>query len=207
MATTEQQSPPNQSPRDIRRQGKADVAAAKARVKADRPFWKKPWVWVVAVIAIAVVSMTMGGGDSGETAGDGDAPEATSAGIGDAVADGKFTFTVSSFDCGAEKLGKGFLAEKAQGQFCVANMSVENTGDEAQLLDAGSMYAYAGDKKYSADTGVSLSVKEGQSFFLEEINPGNTVTGIVAFDVPLDVVPDQLELHDSPFSGGVMVEL
>jgi hypothetical protein len=88
------------------------------------------------------------------------------------VADGKFTFTVNNLECGATRLGRGILSEKAQGEFCVANVTVENTGDEAQTLDASSQYAYVGNKKYSADGEVALSMKKAQSFFLEEINPG-----------------------------------
>ncbi len=43
--------------------------------------------------------------------------------------------------------------------------------------------------------------------FYEPINPGNSLTGTVVFDVPVDAVPASLELHDSAFSGGVTVAL
>ncbi len=43
--------------------------------------------------------------------------------------------------------------------------------------------------------------------FLNEINPGNQVNGIIVFDVPKDVQPTRIELHDSLFSGGVTVPL
>jgi hypothetical protein len=37
--------------------------------------------------------------------------------------------------------------------------------------------------------------------------PGNSLTGTVVFDIPVDAVPASLELHDSLFSGGVTVTL
>lgn len=43
--------------------------------------------------------------------------------------------------------------------------------------------------------------------FLNTINPGNSVTGQVVFDIPADTQPAGIELHDSPFSGGVTVSL
>lgn len=42
---------------------------------------------------------------------------------------------------------------------------------------------------------------------LNDINPGNQVTGVVVFDIPKNVKLTRLELHDSPFSGGVPVSL
>jgi hypothetical protein len=208
-----------QSKRDARRQTKADLAAAKARAKAERPFYKKPWVWVIGVIAfIVVVSLASGGTDTDTgTAGGGTqqaaggggesqpkAGGAKVAGIGDPAADGQFTFTVNDFECGLKKVGPGFLAERAQGQFCVARMSVKNTGDQAQTLDASSQFAYIAGKEYEAEGGIYSD----ESFFLENIiNPGNKVKGIVAWDVPKGKKPDRLELHDSLFSGGVTVNL
>jgi hypothetical protein len=43
--------------------------------------------------------------------------------------------------------------------------------------------------------------------FLNEINPGNTVHGKIAFDMPNGVNAMKAELHDSMFSGGVTVNL
>jgi hypothetical protein len=43
--------------------------------------------------------------------------------------------------------------------------------------------------------------------FLADINPGNTVEGVLVFDIASDAVPAWIELHDSPSSGGVTVAL
>ena len=43
--------------------------------------------------------------------------------------------------------------------------------------------------------------------FLNEINPGNQVVGIVVFDIPKDARIIGLELHDSSFSDGVRIVL
>ncbi len=129
---------PPQSGRDARKDAKVELAAAKARARAERPFWKKPWVWVVGIIVLAAIASAAGtSSDSddpsnSDTADSGDSDDA--AGIGSQVSDGKFTFTVHSFECGDTKIGNGPLAEKAQGQFCVAEVTVEC--DEAQLMDS-----------------------------------------------------------------------
>jgi hypothetical protein len=41
--------------------------------------------------------------------------------------------------------------------------------------------------------------------FLKEINPGNSVKGTLVFDMPKDAKPATIEMHDSRFSGGVVV--
>ena len=212
---TEQQSPPQdgapESKRDVRRQAKSDLAAAKARAKAERPFYKKPWVWIVGIIAVIVLAQAGGGGDSADVAGGGESVQSDTqkqtAGIGDPVSDGQFTFTVHEFNCGETRVGKGFLAEEAQGQFCIAQMTVENTGDQGTTLDAGSQYAFIDTKKYEAEPGIGTETAQGKSFFLENINPGNSVDGIVVWDVPKGQKPNRLELHDSLFSGGVEIEV
>ena len=43
--------------------------------------------------------------------------------------------------------------------------------------------------------------------FLEQINPGNRVTGTLIYDVPEGTKLTSIELHDSVFSGGVKVPL
>lgn len=209
-------SPTPPSGRDARKQAKADLAAAKARAKAERPMWKKPWFWILGIVVVAIVASVAGGGsdtgtDDGDTASDtsndsGDEAETT--GIGSPAADGKFTFTVNSFECGEKTLGTNqFTRTKAQGEFCIAEVTVENTGDESQLMDGSSQFLYIGDKQYSADSDAIFADERAEAFFIEEINPGLSVDGIIVWDVPVGSKPDRLELHDSPFSGGVEVNL
>lgn len=208
-------APPPQSGRDARKQAKADVAAAKARAKAERPLWKKPWFWILALIVVVVVASMAGGDDTGTTTGDtaqedagGDDGGSERSGIGQPAEDGNFTFTVQGIDCGVKTLGNNqFTRTKAQGEFCIAEMTVENHGDEASLMDGSSQYLFIGDKRYSADTDAIFADKRAEAFFIEEINPGLTVDGIIVWDVPSGSQPEKLELHDSPFSDGVEVTL
>jgi hypothetical protein len=218
---------PPLSKRDARRQNKSDLAAAKARSKASRPFWKKPWVWLLAIVLVVILAVvanaasgssptnagqsngSTGNQSSGQGGGGGQSgsSQSSATGIGKPASDGQFTFTVQKFTCGATKIGNGMLAVKAQGQFCVANMTVKNTGNTASTLDSSSQYAYIGDKQYTASSDVVMATPQAQAFFLQNINPGNSVQGIVVWDVPKGAKPDRLELHDSMFSGGVTVQV
>lgn len=208
--TPPEASPPPRSKKEL----KADLAAEKARAKAERPLWKKPWFLALALVGVVIVASMAGGGDTGTTTNDtaqedtseaGDGAETT--GLGQPAEDGNFTFTVDSVECGETSLGKSFTKTEAQGEYCIAEMTVENHGDEASLMDGSSQFLFIGDKKYTADTDAIFADKRAEAFFIEEINPGLTVEGIVVWDVPPGGQPDKLELHDSPFSNGVEVAL
>lgn len=167
----------------------------------------------VLILLIFVVSRLAGGGNSSPAA----TPAASStstaaakrvaaAGLNSPVRDGKFEFTVSAMVCGQPHVGTGALTKAAQGQFCIVSLSVKNIGDIAQTLDAGSQQAFdAQNRTFSADTAAGIYLGDQGNTFLNEINPGNAVTGKVVFDVPKDAKITRLELHDSPFSGGIPV--
>jgi hypothetical protein len=76
------------------------------------------------------------------------------------------------------------------------------------MFDGTSQYLYdAQGREFEASTEAAIMLPESQSF-LEDINPGNTVTGKVIWDVPSSgFKADHLELHDSMFSDGVEVTL
>jgi hypothetical protein len=136
-------------------------------------------------------------------------PEAKLAKIGEAANDGKFSFTVNSFKCGETSVGDQYLSKNAQGQYCRLNISVKNIGNEAQTLDTDSQYLYnASGQKYSSDsTATVYAAPSSNSPWYASVNPGNTITGDILFDVPKDSVPITAELHDSALSGGVKVSL
>lgn len=129
--------------------------------------------------------------------------------IGEAAQDGKFEFTVNSSECGKTSVGANeFLTSQAQGQFCLVDVTVKNIGSEAQTYDSSSQYLFdATDAKYSADNSASFNANPQGSTFLNQINPGNSVTGKLVFDLPKDKTPVRAELHDSTFSSGVKVNL
>ncbi|WP_369373022.1 DUF4352 domain-containing protein [Promicromonospora sp. Populi] len=127
------------------------------------------------------------------------------AGLGDPVRDGKFEFTVTKIEADVAQIGDEYLGKKAQGQFLLVHLKVENIGDEAQTFFGDNLTAFDADgREFSADTEAAFYLDESNSF-INEINPGNATDGIVVFDVPKDTKITTLELHDSFFSNGVTV--
>ena len=101
-----------------------------------------------------------------------------------------------------------FRSKTAQGQFCLVTVTVKNIGAEARTFDGSNQHAYgSGGVKYDNDTSAELDANTNTQTFLEQINPGNAVTGVIVFDIPKDGKIVRVELHDSAFSGGVLVDV
>ena len=115
-------------------------------------------------------------------------------GIGTPVILGDFEVTVTNVDKGVSHIGNDVLGKDATGQYVIVDVTVKNTGKEAagfseseqKLVDTeGRQHSVSGDSLYLGDA----------SMIYEKVNPGNTVTGKLLYDVPADAVPAKLELE------------
>jgi hypothetical protein len=192
---------------------------------AKKPFYKRAWFIVLAVLVVIAIATQGGGGDGESTTATGDsspgdaaaapavdtpaaeAPAPEAPGIGEPAADGDFNFVVNGVDCSGTEIGNEFLSQKAQGQFCIVDLTITNIGDQAQSFfgDNATLFNAQG-QQFSADGEAAIYLENSSSLY-EEINPGNTLASKVVFDVPAGTVPTSIELHDSAFSGGVTVSL
>jgi hypothetical protein len=106
------------------------------------------------------------------------------AGMNQPVRDGKFEFVVTKVESGQTKVGNDTFGKTPQGQFVFVHMTVKNIADQAQTFDGSSQKLFdAQGREFSADTGAAIYLDQSQSF-LNQINPGNSVNGIVIFDIP-----------------------
>ena len=168
-------------------------------------------LFIAATVAIGCGAADTEDTASGEVETEAEAeekPVKKAAGSGDKGRDGKFEVTVKSMKCGVDTVGDQYLNEKAQGQFCLVTVKVRNIGKEAQMFSDSDQKAYSSDgTEYSTDTAAGLWANKNADTFLNEINPGNQITGVLVYDVPKKTKLVKLELHDSMFSGGVTVSL
>jgi hypothetical protein len=101
------------------------------------------------------------------------------------VRDGKFEFTVQDVKCGVAEVGEDFMAEQAQGQFCLVTVQVKNIGDQPQTFSDMEQKGFdAGGKEYGTDSMAGIAANENNELFLDGINPGNEVEVVLVFDIP-----------------------
>ena len=95
---------------------------------------------------------------------------------------------MTSVNCGKTQIGSSDFGVKAQGKFCLVSMKVKNIGDKPQTLFGDNQKLFVGDAEYGANAEAGIYLDDSQTF-IEEINPGNSLTGIVVFDVPKNAKP------------------
>lgn len=165
--------------------------------KQKKPFYKRWWVWVLAVIIIGAIAS--GGGEDSEPANAEPKTEAKKeepkkeekkesvAKIGQPLKVGDVTFTVYGTST-AKSVGPEGLAHNAQGTFLIIDVGVKNGAKEALTIDSSFFKLKANGVEYEADVTADTFVNDvGGSFFLKKINPGNEGKGKIVFDVPADV--------------------
>lgn len=128
--------------------------------------------------------------------------------IGTPVSDGSLMFTVNSLECGIKTVGTEYMNTTAQGQFCKVGLTVENTGKEPARMFSSAQKAFdTQGREFADDSTPAIYDQTSSSIWMEEINPGNAVTGNIYFDIPDGAVLDRIQLHESIYSDGVSVSL
>ena len=191
-------------------------------MKAEKKSWfvrHKIWTGVLVLIVLVIIGSAASSGNkstnsnanstnSNSQASNTSDQASAFAKIGQPARDGKFDFTVNSIKCGQPNVGSDYLTKTAQGQYCLLYVKVTNIGNEKQSLFSSNQKLFdAANKQYSADDVATTYAGPQGSTWYSDVNPGNSVEGVIVFDLPKDVAPTMAELHDSAFSGGVKVEL
>jgi hypothetical protein len=103
-----------------------------------------------------------------------------------------------------DKLSQGPVSRRPHGQYCLAGLQVTNIGNQPRTIVEWYEKMHASDGRgYQADFGARFFL--GDRTIWGTVDPGEVARGTLAFDVPTDVRPRRLELHDGPISGGVSV--
>lgn len=127
------------------------------------------------------------------------------AGIGDPVQADDVEITVTNVERGVKSVGPDGFEEDAQGEFVVVDIDVKNNGAEEVSLGS-SDFTLVGD-------GVSYSTSDDASYYLEgaliyeDINPGNSYSGKIVFDIPDGASYSTLEVTPGWFGDTAEVQV
>jgi len=125
--------------------------------------------------------------------------------LGQPVVAGDLEFTLASYKCGVTVKDLTGETLKPQGQFCKLEVAIKNVGkSEALLTDDAVKLLGAEGVEYSSSSDTWF-VKDALKF--ETVNPGNTVKGVVYFDVPKDAAPSVAAVGGGFLTSAVEVSL
>jgi len=170
---------------------------------------------ILGLILVMILASALGGGEDKNTNKNGNSSKSeakteTTAKIGAPVRDGQFEFVVNSVTCGKPSVTdqSGYVTKTAQGQYCLMDVTVKNIGDKQQYFAESDQKLLNGSgQEYSPDSAATITNSNNSDALLAQINPGNTVQGVLVYDIPKDQTPVTVELHDSSFSNGVKISL
>lgn len=179
-----------------------------ANERRKRPFYKRIWFWLLAIIVIIALTNCGNGDDDNQATSPAtdkedktEEPAKKAYVIGDQVKVGDMVYKVNNKDT-ATQVGPSALPEKANGTFIILNIDVKNNGSEAVTVDSSFFKLKRGDKTYEADAAASLSANQSESgdiqnsFLLQQLNPDSEMSGKVVFDVAADIAKaDNLQLQ------------
>ncbi|MFD3687348.1 DUF4352 domain-containing protein [Nocardiopsis sp. NPDC058631] len=174
------------------------------------PQRRKAWPWVllgcgaaallIIVLAVACTMAVFSGGPAGEEPAGGEEEAEETVGMGEPGTVGQWQVTVEGIETAAT-YGDEFSEEEAQGEFAIVDLTVENTGNEATTFDDSAIRLIDDEGNTHSSEG---SVGD-DALFLEQINPGNEVSGSAAVDVPEGTEITAVEVTDVWSSEGPLL--
>lgn len=168
--------------------------------KVKKSIFKKWWFW--AIIVVVLIAFASSGDDKSTQTTTQNAGKTTQQQtektykVGDSVQVGKLTYKVNSVQK-LQQVGSEYLNKKANGIFVVANISVTNNDTEARTLDTNMFQLKQGSTTYNCSGDATIYANDQNNFFLQEINPNLTITGVAVFDVPVDAASLSLVVQNS----------
>ena len=121
-------------------------------------------------------------------------------GLNTPVAVGTFEYTVTGLEELGTTIGEEPLATTAQGTYLKLDLSVTNVGNESEMfLDSYVTLVDNAGKRYDADSMAPIYLRSDSSW-VSGINPGNTMSGPIVFDVPAGTVAEFLLVKENMFT-------
>ena len=172
-----------------------------------KPFYKRVWfIVLVGLFVIGGLQSVLGGGSNSSTSSSQatstttqttteasassseEQKEATTYSIGQEVPVGDVVYLVNSKEVTTNVGGE--FGKTANGVFLVLNVTVKNNGKEAITVTDDFFTLLKGDVEYKSDSTAGIYANQDANFFLTEVNPENSVTGNVVFDITEETAND-----------------
>ncbi|MFH1065160.1 MAG: DUF4352 domain-containing protein [Nanoarchaeota archaeon] len=160
--------------------------------------WYKRW-WAIAlfvIVGLGILSNLFSEETSTSTSSSSNLPtnpqEQTTVktySLGDSIQAGNFRWKITKYSTATEigqYIGDTFLGEKADGNFIIVDVEVENTGTSAKyLMDSYLKLIDEQNREFSPNSVAAIYLKpSGSALMFEQINPGIIKKGKIVFDVP-----------------------
>lgn len=173
------------------------------RLTAVRPRRRRRWPLMLVAGVIAVVLVVVFVPGVRDLIGQQGIGTAQAVPLGEAGTDGPLEFTARAVDCRVNSLGDTGIT--TDGVFCAVHLQVTNVGQEPLVLDPAAQRLFdQNDQELTVnDQWLALESRS----FVQQLPAGVTANGVLMFDAPAGTQATRLELHATPDSEGITVEV
>ncbi len=196
-----------------------DKAKKCPKCQADQRNWfvkHKILTGILVIILIVIISSSSGNKNKGTntvtTQGSNNKTTQTETigKIGDAVTANDLSFTATDISK-AKSLGSSYSKKEAQGTFNVITLTIKNTGKETVTIDSSMLKVIDSQGRkfdYSIEGQTAKGLAQGKvDLFLQQVQPGLSVTGDIVFDLPDDATDLKLIVKGSMFGTEKQISL
>lgn len=108
--------------------------------------------------------------------------------VGETFKVGNVEYTVHSKEI-TQNVG-GEYGKNANGTYLILNVTVKNNGSKSITITDSFFVLLKGKTKYEADSSAGIYANDDGDFFYSELNPENSATGNVVFDISPETAND-----------------
>jgi len=194
-----------------------DKAKKCPKCQADQRNWfvkHKILTGILVIVLIAIISNASGNKNGGTNTTQRSNSKTTQTEsvtkIGEAITANDLSFTVTDISK-AKSLGSSYTKKDAQGTFNVVTIIVKNIGKETATIDS-SMMKITDSQGRTFDRSIEGQTAKGLAqgkvdLFLQQVQPGLSVTGDIVFDLPDDATDLKLIVKGSMFGTEKQISL
>jgi hypothetical protein len=200
-------------------QTEIDSKASKCpHCQADQRNWFAKHKILTAILVLILIGIISSSGNKSSntsinnrgTAQNGTKKEEVMAKLNDTVTDKDLVFTATAVST-AKLLGNSYTKKDAQGTFYVVTLNVKNTGKETATIDS-SMIKITDSQGRKFDRSIEGQTAKGMAqgkvdMFLQQVQPGLSVTGDIVFDLPDDATDLKLLVKGGLFGTEKQISL
>jgi Domain of unknown function (DUF4352) len=176
--------------------------------ESNRPWYKIWWIYLAIIVAVVAVAVAVLAAGPANTPSEGTptptstltpTPTPTLTPTPTPTENLFLGFDIEDYETGVTSLDQGTLHEEAMGAFTLVLLSVENSNDEPIIFDVNNVRGIDSSARTLApdvEAAAIANMRNQGGLFLKAVQPGETITGLVVFDVPAGetllaiVVPD-----------------
>jgi hypothetical protein len=166
-------------------------------------FIKKWWAWI-ALFLIIMIGFTILNEEpeknaiASEQVDQPVQPEVINSAIGKPIVIGDVVYTIKSTET-VTSVGNESNVLNAKGEFVVFDVEIKNESKGAIITDPSIFKLRRHDVQFESDGAAGINLNGGGGFYMQLLNPGLSLNGKIAFDIPQHT--DNLVLYIVPGQG------